>query len=51
MRLEDLALIGNCQFSVLVHNSGEAVWCSIPRFDSEPAFRPFWTAMRLGASV
>ncbi len=38
MRLEDLGLIGNCQFSALVHNSGEVVWCCLPRFDSEPVF-------------
>ena len=38
MRLEDLGLIGNCQFSALVHNSGEIVWCCLPRFDSEPVF-------------
>jgi GH15 family glucan-1,4-alpha-glucosidase len=38
MRLEDLGLIGNCQFSALVHNSGEIVWCCLPRFDSEPLF-------------
>jgi len=36
MRLEDLGLIGNCQYSALVHNSGEIVWCCLPRFDSEP---------------
>jgi GH15 family glucan-1,4-alpha-glucosidase len=34
--LEDLGVIGNCQFSALVHNSGEIVWCCLPRFDSEP---------------
>jgi GH15 family glucan-1,4-alpha-glucosidase len=38
MRLEDLGLIGNCQFSALIHNSGEIVWCCLPRFDSEPVF-------------
>jgi GH15 family glucan-1,4-alpha-glucosidase len=38
MRLEDLGLIGNCQYSALVHNSGEVVWCCLPRFDSEPVF-------------
>jgi GH15 family glucan-1,4-alpha-glucosidase len=38
MRLEDLGLIGNCQFSALVHSSGEIVWCCLPRFDSEPVF-------------
>jgi len=36
MRLEDLGVIGNCQFSALVQNSGEIVWCCLPRFDSEP---------------
>lgn len=36
MRLEDLGLIGNCQFSALIHNSGEIAWCCLPRFDSEP---------------
>ena len=38
MRLEDLGLIGNCQYSALVHSSGEVVWCCLPRFDSEPVF-------------
>ena len=38
MRLEDLGLIGNCQFSALVARSGEVVWCCLPRFDSEPVF-------------
>jgi GH15 family glucan-1,4-alpha-glucosidase len=38
MRLEHLALVGNCQFSALVHRSGEVVWCCLPRFDSEPVF-------------
>lgn len=37
MQLEDLGVIGNCQFSALVHTSGEIVWCCLPRFDSEPA--------------
>jgi GH15 family glucan-1,4-alpha-glucosidase len=36
--LEDLALIGNCQFSALVERSGAVVWCCLPRFDSEPIF-------------
>src|SRR3954451_9637647 len=36
MQLENLGVIGNCQFSALVHNSGEIVWCCLPRFDSEP---------------
>ena len=38
MKLEDLGLIGNCQFSALVSKSGDVVWCCLPRFDSEPAF-------------
>src|ERR1043165_3791231 len=38
MRLEDLALIGNCQLSALVERSGSVVWCCLPRFDSEPVF-------------
>jgi GH15 family glucan-1,4-alpha-glucosidase len=38
MRLEDLGLIGNCQFSALIHKSGEIVWCCLPRFDSEPVY-------------
>ena len=38
MRLEDLGLIGNCQFSALVENTGRVVWCCLPRFDSEPVF-------------
>src|SRR5574340_397481 len=38
MRLEDLGLIGNCQFSALVERSGSVVWCCLPRFDSEPVF-------------
>jgi len=38
LRLEDLGLIGNCQFSALVSRSGSVVWCCLPRFDSEPIF-------------
>ncbi len=38
MRLEDLGLVGNCQFSALVERSGSVVWCCLPRFDSEPVF-------------
>ena len=38
MRLEDLGLIGNCQFSALVERTGSVVWCCLPRFDSEPVF-------------
>ncbi len=38
MRLEDLGLIGNCQFSALIERTGAVVWCCLPRFDSEPVF-------------
>lgn len=38
MRLEELGLIGNCQFSALIHNSGEVAWCCLPRVDSDPVF-------------
>jgi len=38
MRLEDLGLIGNCQFSALVERSGSIVWCCLPRFDADPVF-------------
>ncbi|MGQ0658315.1 MAG: glycoside hydrolase family 15 protein [Chromatiales bacterium] len=38
MRLEDLGLIGNCQFSALIERTGSVVWCCLPRFDSEPVF-------------
>jgi len=38
MILEHLGLIGNCQYSALVSNSGSVVWCCLPRFDSEPVF-------------
>ncbi|MBX7185503.1 MAG: glycoside hydrolase family 15 protein [Vicinamibacteria bacterium] len=38
MRLEDLGLVGNCQFSALIHRGGTVAWCCLPRFDSEPLF-------------
>jgi GH15 family glucan-1,4-alpha-glucosidase len=38
VRLEDLGLVGNCQFAALVERSGAIVWCCLPRFDSEPVF-------------
>jgi GH15 family glucan-1,4-alpha-glucosidase len=37
-RLEELGLLGNCQFSALVDRRGEVQWCCLPRFDSEPVF-------------
>src|ERR1044072_7742122 len=38
MRLEQLGLIGNCQYAALVSSHGEVVWGCLPRFDSEPVF-------------
>jgi GH15 family glucan-1,4-alpha-glucosidase len=38
MQLEDLGLIGNCQFSALIERNGSVVWCCLPQFDSEPVF-------------
>jgi GH15 family glucan-1,4-alpha-glucosidase len=38
VRLEDLGLVGNCQFSALVERTGDIAWCCLPRFDSEPIF-------------
>ena len=38
MRLEELGLIGNCQYAAHVAHSGAVVWCCLPRFDSEPVF-------------
>jgi GH15 family glucan-1,4-alpha-glucosidase len=38
MKLEDLGLIGNCQYSALVNSSGSVVWCCLPRFDAQPVF-------------
>jgi len=38
MRLEDMGLIGNCQFAAHVDRRGAIVWCCLPRFDAEPVF-------------
>jgi GH15 family glucan-1,4-alpha-glucosidase len=38
MQLEDLSLIGNCQYAALIDRRGAIVWCCLPRFDSEPVF-------------
>ncbi|HWB77896.1 MAG TPA: glycoside hydrolase family 15 protein [Nannocystaceae bacterium] len=38
IRLEDLALVGNCQIAALIERRGAIVWCCMPRFDSEPIF-------------
>ncbi|MFT3927366.1 MAG: glycoside hydrolase family 15 protein [Myxococcales bacterium] len=38
MELENIGVIGNCQFAALVERSGSIVFCCMPRFDSEPIF-------------
>src|ERR1700761_55227 len=38
MDLENLGIVGNCQYSAIIANTGEVVWCCMPRFDSEPVF-------------
>ncbi len=48
MHLEDLGLIGNCQYSALVDRSGSVVWCCLPRFDSEPVFSSLLDAEKGG---
>jgi len=37
-KLEELGIIGNCQFSALLDTSGSVEWCCLPQFDSEPVF-------------
>lgn len=51
MRLEELALIGNCQYAALVHAGGGVVWCCMPRFDGEPVFGALLDETRGGAFV
>jgi GH15 family glucan-1,4-alpha-glucosidase len=34
----DLGLIGNCHIGALIDQSGEIVWCCLPRFDADPVF-------------
>jgi GH15 family glucan-1,4-alpha-glucosidase len=38
MRLEEMGVVGNCQFSALIDRGGSVAWCCLPRFDSEPIF-------------
>lgn len=38
MKLAELGLIGNCQYSALIDRRGAVAWCCLPRFDSEPVF-------------
>jgi GH15 family glucan-1,4-alpha-glucosidase len=46
--MEDMGLIGNCQFSALVDTTGSVAWCCMPRFDSEPVFAGLLDAGRGG---
>ena len=48
MRLDKLALIGNCQISALVSCDGAIVWCCMPRFDSPPVFASLLDSERGG---
>jgi len=47
--LEQLALIGNCQYSALVADDGRVTWCCLPRFDAEPLFGALLDAQRGGS--
>ena len=38
MELENIGVIGNCQFAALVERTGAIVFCCLPRFDSDPVF-------------
>jgi len=48
MLLEHLGVVGNCQYSALIHRTGEVVWCCLPRFDSEPVFSTLLDRQRGG---
>jgi len=50
-RLEQLALIGNCQVSALVADDGAIDWCCLPRLDSEPVFGALLDRQRGGSFV
>src|SRR5262249_46992237 len=47
-RLEQLALIGNCQAAALVSAARSVVWCCLPRFGSEPVFASLLDLQRGG---
>src|ERR1700690_1755009 len=51
MFLEQLGVVGNCQFSAIVESTGEIVWCCLPRFDSEPIFSTLLDAAHGGKFI
>ena len=38
MRLENVGIVGNCQFAALIDRTGTVIWSCLPRFDAEPVF-------------
>ncbi len=48
MRLEEMGVVGNCQFSALIDRGGNVAWCCLPRFDSEPIFARLLDSERAG---
>jgi len=38
VRLEEIGIIGNCQYAALIDQRAAIVWCCLPRFDAEPVF-------------
>jgi len=34
----DLGVVGNCHIGALIDQTGEIVWCCLPRFDGDPVF-------------
>jgi len=45
-RIEDYAIIGNCETTALVGQDGSIDWLSVPRFDSAACFAALLAACR-----